>query len=236
MKRTVIANGLTGTALQNLKKQGICVIETTQNPAVDEKISFHADISFFFDGEDTLFVASEMGEYEDLFGKFVSRVIVIPEKLGKDYPRDVLLNCVLLGKKLICNVDTVSPTVLKYFTEKGFFIINVKQGYTKCSVLPVSDNAIITDDLSIANACISAGIDVLAVSKGSVRLRGFDYGFLGGATGRISENTVAFCGDIDYHPDCDKIKKFLEKYGLCPMSLDKNQLYDIGSIIPLYGG
>ncbi len=236
MKKTVIANGLSDTAKTKLKQQGTDVIETAPNSAVCEKISLHADVSFLFDGENTLFIASEMAEYKEMFRNVVSDVIIIPEKLGKEYPRDVLLNCVILGRKLICNVDTVSPTVLKYFTEKGFSVVNVKQGYTKCSVLPVSYNAIITDDPSIAKACTSHGIDVLTVLKGSVILDGFDYGFIGGASGRISEDTVAFCGNIDSHPDSDKIKRFLDKYGLKPLSLDDNGLYDIGSIIPLYGG
>lgn len=235
MKKTVIANGLSEKALDNLKKQGIEVIVTAPNHAVDKRISSHADVSFLYDGEGTLFIASEMAEYKNIFTGIVS-VVIIPEKLGNEYPRDVLLNCVILGRKLVCNVDTVSPTVLKYFTEKEFLIINVKQGYTKCSVLPVSDNAFITDDPSIAAACSSAGVDVLTVSKGCVKLDGFDYGFIGGASGKISDDTVAFCGDINTHPDSDEIIKFLEKYGLTPLSLDNNQLYDIGSIIPLYGG
>ncbi len=236
MKRTVIANGLSQTALQTLEKQEIVVIETLPNPAVNDKISFHSDISFLFDGENTLFIASEMSEYENSMKDYVSCLKVIPEKLGKNYPYDVLLNCVILGRNLICNVDTVSPTVLKYFKDKGYRVINVKQGYTKCSVLPVSDSAIITDDPSIADACLSSEIDVLLVSKGCVRLDGFDYGFIGGASGRISKDTVAFCGDISSHPDSVEIIKFLEKYGLKPLSLDYNQLYDIGSIIPIYGG
>ena len=236
MKKFVIANGLSETAFHNIINLGIDVIKTDVNFAVNEHISFHADISFFFDGEDTLFIASEMTEYENMLKDIVTFVKVIPEKLGKEYPSDVLLNCAVTGRNLICNVDTVSPTVLKYLKDKGFSIISVKQGYTKCSVLPVSYNAIITDDPSIAKACVNAGIDVLSVSKGSVTLQGFDYGFIGGASGKISRDTIAFCGNIDTHTDAAKIKEFLNKYSMKYLSLDDNKLYDIGSIIPLYGG
>lgn len=236
MKKVVIANGLSEKAFNNLHKAGIEIITASDNKSVSKFISFHADISFFFDGEDTLFIASEMKEYENLFKELVPFVKIIPEKLGKDYPADVLLNCAVVGRNLICNIDTISPTVLKYLKEKGFCIINVKQGYTKCSVLPVSDHALITDDPSIAKECIKAGIDVLSVSKGSVALKGFDYGFIGGSSGRISRDTVAFCGDIDTHFDAAKIKEFLYKHSVKCLSLDDNNLYDIGSIIPLYGG
>jgi hypothetical protein len=64
--------------------------------------------------------------------------------------------------------------------KKNFNIIDVKQGYTKCSVLPVSNNAFITDDISIYNQCVSFGIDVLYVGKGDVSLPGYNYGFIGG--------------------------------------------------------
>ncbi len=236
MKRCVLANGLSKTAMNNLEKHGIEVLGFKCNNSVNEHISFHADISFFFDGEDTLFIASEMTEYENLFKELVPFVKVIPEKLGNDYPSDVLLNCAVVGRNLICNVDTVSQTVLKYLKEKGFSVINVKQGYSKCSVVPVSDNALITDDPSIEKECKKAGIDVLCVSKGSVVLKGFDYGFIGGASGRISCDTVAFCGDIDTHTDAAMIKEFLQEHFMKYLSLDDNKLYDIGSIIPLYGG
>lgn len=236
MKRAVIANGLSEKATECLKQFGIDVVETKANIAVNENISFHGDISFLYDGYDTLFIASEMAEYKDIFSSFVSEIIVIPERLGCDYPSDVLLNCVTVGRKLVCNVDTVSPTVLKYFTEMGYDVINVNQGYTKCSVLPVSDNAIITDDPSIAKACVLHCVDVLTVSKGAVKLAGYSYGFIGGASGKIFPDTVAFCGDIDTHPDSASIRAFLSKYGINALSLDNNRLYDIGSIIPLYGG
>lgn len=236
MNKTVIANGLSENATANLRKYGFDVITTYRNTSVNENIAFHSDISFLFDGEDTLFIASEMSEYENLMKDIVPCVIIIPEKIGKEYPHDVLLNCVPLGRKLICNIDTVSPTVLKYFKNKEYKFINVKQGYTKCSVLPVTDNAIITDDLSIATACENEGLDVLLLSKGSIKLNGFDYGFIGGASGRISRDTIAFCGNIDTHTDAAKIKEFLNKYSMKYLSLDDNKLYDIGSIIPLFGG
>ena len=233
--KCVIANGLSDSAKNKLNNLGIRVFETRSNDSVNKNISLHADISFLFDGEGTLFIASEMAEYKNIFTGIVS-VVIIPEKLGNEYPRDVLLNCVPLGKKLICNVDTVSQTVLEYFKNKDYDILNVRQGYTKCSVIPVSDNSIITDDLSIAKLCLSENIDVLTVSKGCVKLYGYDYGFIGGASGRISENTIVFCGDINSHPDSESILQFLDKYGMTAISLDDSPLYDIGSIIPLYGG
>ena len=47
----------------------------------------------------------------------------------------------------------------------GYEIINVKQGYAKCSICVVSDNAIITADKGIAKAAIQNRIDVLEITR-----------------------------------------------------------------------
>lgn len=236
MKKIVIAKGLSPEAARTLKQLDVDMLEFDANPAIDSKIAHHSDLSFLYDGNDTLFVAKEMAYCSDILKNFVNNIIVIPESLGNSYPDDVKLNCVVTGNTLICNIDTVSETVLEYFKRKNYRIINVKQGYTKCSVLTVASNAIITDDPSIAHACYENGFDVLKVSKGCVRLDGYDYGFIGGASGKISADTVVFCGNPDSHGDASAIKEFMNKYKINSVSLDNDQLYDIGGIIPIYGG
>ena len=236
MRRTVIAKGLSDDAVEVLSSIGTDVLEFDLNPAVDSRICHHADLSFLFDGKNTLFVAKEMEAYSDILKEYVEEIIVIPDSLGNKYPDDVKLNCVVIGNTLICNIDTVAETVLKYFKRKNYCIINVKQGYTKCSVLPVTDNAIITDDPSIAQTCLENGFDVLKISKGSVQLNGYSYGFIGGASGKISSDKIVFCGNPDSHCDAPAIKQFLNKYKSDYVSLDNKQLYDIGGIIPIYGG
>lgn len=112
-------------------------------------------------------------------------------------------------------------------------IIDVKQGYTKCSLCPVRENAVITDDSGIEKVLLNNGYDVLKVSKGSVRLHGFDYGFIGGCSAMISRDILLFFGNFEMHSDKDRIKVFLQNYGITPQSLNGDVLTDIGSIIPL---
>jgi hypothetical protein len=63
-----------------------------------------------------------------------------------------------------------------------------------------------------------------------IELKGLDYGFIGGASGLISPNLLAFAGDITAHPDFDKIEKFLFKNGINIKILDDGPLMDIGTI------
>lgn len=234
MRKAVIASKLSEYAAQYLKNSGFDILSFRNNPNVDYRVAHHADLSFFFDGVDTLFIANEMSEYADLLNKYCKNVVVINKKLEKEYPDDVLLNCVCTGRNFICNTETVSTEIFDKMKISGYNIINVKQGYTKCSVVPVSDNAIITDDESIFNECAKFGLDVLKISKGSVVLPGFDYGFIGGSAGKISSDEIIFNGDITVHPDYKEIDSFLKKYGVNAVSF-KGMLEDIGSIIPIGG-
>lgn len=234
MKKIVIASKLSENAADYLKNAGVEVLSFPDNPNIDKRVAHHSDLSFFFDGNDTLFIANEMSEYADLLKSYCQNVVVIKKELEKEYPKDVLLNCVCVGKNFICNSETVSDEIFDKMKNSGYNIVDVKQGYTKCSVVPVSDNAIITDDESIYAECVKSGIDVLKVSKGSVILHGFDYGFIGGATGKISEREIIFNGDITKHPDYKEIDLFLKKYGIKAISFN-GKLEDIGSIIPIGG-
>lgn len=152
------------------------------------------------------------------------------EPTAEDYPYDVLFNAALVGNKLICNEKTVSRLILCEAESFGCEIIHVPQGYTKCSTCIVSDNAIITADAPIFEACQGAGIDSLLISAGHIFLPDYDYGFIGGASGALFDK-VYFCGNIDLHPDGERIKEFCKRYGKNAISLSSNKLFDIGTIL-----
>ena len=73
----------------------------------------------------------------------------------------------------------------------------------------------------------------MLVRKGSVKLKGFDYGFIGGCCGKIAEDTVAFCGNLKTHSDWLKIESFMKERGVYPLCLASGELIDIGSILPI---
>lgn len=233
MKKAVIVSKNAFLQSDYYKKHNIDILSFPYNPSVDSKIADHADVSFFFDGDDTLFVAKEMEHYIEKLRCYCKNIIILEKTLSNIYPNDVPLNCVRIGRNFICNKKTVSKKILEHMKAKNCRVIDVKQGYTKCSVLPVTDDALITDDNSIAPECRRHGIDVLLISKGEIALAGYDYGFIGGAGGKISADTVLFNGDITRHSDFDVINKFLNKYSITFYGTD-DMLTDIGSILPLY--
>lgn len=148
------------------------------------------------------------------------------------YPKNVALNASLIGDNIICNEKALHPKVKEYCLNSGIKIINVKQGYTKCSILALNENSIITDDESIAKALLINNINVLKIEKGDICLDSVNVGFIGGASSRIGD-TVYFFGDINRHRDSSEIIKFIDDASLNIECITDNQLIDIGGIVLL---
>ena len=91
----------------------------------------------------------------------------------------------------------------------------------------------ITSDPSITTACRKAGFDVLQIRPGFIELPGYSHGFIGGCCGLISADRLAVCGELNTHPDHDRIHRFLTQHNVSVIELCKGPLQDIGGIIPL---
>ena len=145
-----------------------------------------------------------------------------------------LLNVCFMGDMVICDPKKASPRILDICREGGISIIKVRQGYAKCSVAVVSKGAVITSDEGIYSACKNAKTDCLRISPGSIRLEGYDHGFIGGCCGLISKELLVFSGNIKSHPSYHDIKAFSQNYGVYIESLSYDELYDIGGILPIF--
>ena len=135
-------------------------------------------------------------------------------EIGNSYPKDIPFNAVCLDRYFIHNLKYTNQRLLKCAKELGLKPVNVKQGYTKCSCTVVDGKSIITADEGIFSALSAIDdVDVLKITPGYVALNGFEFGFLGGASGRVG-NTMYFSGDITKHPDYSKISSFIYERGL----------------------
>lgn len=150
-----------------------------------------------------------------------------PSKIGAKYPANIIYNAACTGRFFIHNLTYTDISLLK--AASGMELIDVPQGYTKCNTLIVDENSIITSDEGIAKAC-SYKMNVCLINKGHIKLQGFNYGFIGGASGRIG-NTIYFNGDLSSHPDYKKITDFIKARDLDIKYFSEYPLEDIGSII-----
>ena len=193
---------------------------------------YHTDLQFLHYNKDTVFVLKECTSLKENLKKYFPNVIEISKNIDKDYPNNVMLNCVVLHDKLICNTKTIANEVIQMAIKDNLKIINVNQGYTKCSTCVVNENAIITSDKSIYKSCRNE-MDVLLISQGYIELTGTDYGFIGGSSFKLNRNTLVFTGNIKMHPDYESIKSFAENHNVELLSLTEKTMIDIGSIIPI---
>lgn len=150
------------------------------------------------------------------------------EKIGSKYPDNIIYNAACTGRFFIHTLKYTDLELIKILPETLEYI-DVPQGYTKCNTLIVDENSIITSDVGIYNSCYGK-LEVLLIEKGYIKLQGFDYGFIGGASGRVG-STIIFNGDVTLHPDYEKIAAFIEDRDLKIKYFTEYPLEDIGSII-----
>ena len=145
------------------------------------------------------------------------------------YPGDIAYNAVITKNLLIHKTEHTCPLILSHCNNTNKMLLPVRQGYTKCSTVVVSEDALITSDPSIYQAGKEV-MKVLFVQPGSVSLPGYDSGFLGGASGLLGD-TVVFHGDISQHPDFQQIADFVEEAQIKLLYFEEFPLTDIGSVL-----
>lgn len=235
MSRIALVNSVINTKTQNaLAAVGYECVALPRADYLSYPMSTHPDM-LVFSGFGKLFTHKKYYEAnKELIDSIISRsslsLVISDEAIDAKYPNDVLFNCALVGNKLICNKKYVSKHILCEALKHNITVISVKQGYVKCSVCVVDNSSVITSDVGIYNSATAHGIDCLLISSGSISLPPYEYGFIGGSSGNDDKN-VYFCGDINKHPDGDRICKFITSKNKNTVCLDENMLFDFGSIL-----
>jgi len=215
-----------------LAGKGYELIEIRKTDAVYSAVSSHGDIYLCKIGDGIVVAPEQLPLIRDMLLRCGVRFTPGASALGGRYPENVKYNAAQVGRFLIHRIHSTDPVVLEKAGEHGLEPVSVRQGYTKCSLVIVDDRSVITSDAGLARSLKQLGIDVLPVSVGHVKLPGFPYGFLGGASGRLGEEVI-FNGDLSAHPDFLRIKEFIERRGLRVTWFPEYPLEDIGSIIQL---
>ena len=233
--RVIIDGRIFPSAAARLKKLNINIIPTIACKEVAEPISYHPDIVIHPINHNTLIVAPNVFDYyEDKLHGLGIKIIKGDTELGKEYPMDIAYNVGRIGNFAIHNFEYTDEKLKYYLKKEKLEFINIKQGYTKCSMAIVDNNSIITADYPIYKELKILGIDVLLIRPGYIELPSYPYGFIGGATGNLSNDDFVFSGHLDDHPDKVKIINFIKKHNKKIFWLSDEKVIDIGTIITLY--
>lgn len=230
----LISSEVEKSIINEFEKTDIEVITVPPCTDIQKQVSSHPDMLFHHLGGNKIVCYKNADESVcKKLCRFGFELIKNKNSLLPNYPNDIALNAARVNNHLLCSKNYVDDVILNYCSKNNLHIINVKQGYAKCSTAIVDENSIITADSSIEAEALKNGIDVLKIREGFINLPGYDYGFIGGCCGKLVKNELAFCGDIKKHPDYNVIENFLVKRGIKIKMLGTQQLRDIGSIIPL---
>lgn len=213
-----------------LEKRGIECILCPANPAVDERISSHADLSVLHLGE-TCFILAEYLQntpFCKALREMGAEIVFAQREQGREYPLDASLCALNIGGRFFHNLRVSDGALLSRFE-----VIHTAQGYAKCAVCPVDARSAITADTGMARVLKESGIEVLLLEPGQVMLEGFGEGFIGGAAFKLSPRELAITGHLRSEGETRRVETFLERCGVKAVYLTDEVAFDIGSAILL---
>lgn len=216
--------------LDCLKNLGYSCIPVIESDRVSKPISRHSDVLYRKLSDDTVIASACQKENFSFLNKAGYNILVC-DNLSPGYNTESYLNFIINDKYIICNPKTALKMESEYTTNKK--TINVKQGYTSCSVVCVNNEAYITDDENIYNTLSENNIACLKIKKGDIELNGYNYGFIGGASVKLDEENILFLGDIKDLTDKNNVIEFCRKYNMNTLFIKDKKLKDIGSALIL---
>lgn len=231
MVTTMIISPQYDKVMYDFMELGIKCVLTEKCTDIQDPVSFHPDILCHHLGDNKLVIYPYSHGFNYCLEQLEMEVVWVDKPFNQHYPNDVALNAVRIGDYLICNQKYTSKFVLDSVKPEN--IIDIPQGYAKCSTLIVDEDSIITADTIIAKKFNDIGKSALLIRQGDVRLDGHDYGFIGGAGVKLSKDVLYLTGDLSTHKDEAIIREFLATRNIKLIEGRYQQLVDVGSMIPL---
>lgn len=208
------------------------------------------DLYYEIDGHPDIF-ACDLGEvviiepnfYEqkikDIKSLSNKKIVKGKTSLKEKYPYDIAYNFVKVGRYFIGNINAMDSVLKEYALKMNLKLIDVKQGYAKCSVLKIDEKNIITSDDSIYNSLTKIKeIDSIKISQKGIFLSDRYDGFIGGASA-VFNGIIYFFGNIKKLDDYKKINDFLNQKNIKYKNLLKDinkfedKLWDFGGFIEI---
>ncbi len=232
----VIVDGRIDKEIENnLKKLGLEIIKTIKCEEVHESISYHPDIVIHPVNYNTLVIAPNVFDYYK--GKLKNKNINIikgEKLLNCKYPNDIAYNVGRLWNIAIHNFQHTDRILKHHLIQEGIKLVDVKQGYSKCSLSIVNNDIGITSDLPIYIKLTDLGYEILLIEPGHILLESQEYGFIGGSNGSLSNNKSIISGSLKDHPNKNQILDFFKKNNVELKFLSDKKIMDIGTFITLY--
>ena len=238
----IIDNKMRKIEKDYLEALGYYLIEVPSSQKVYQEISSHTDI-FVSKIKDYIIVEpsfydcfiNQLKKY-NLYSFYRNNIIEADYYVQEKYPLDIAYNICTTGNYAIHNFKYTSKTILQILNKEKIQLIDVKQGYTNCSIAVIDDKSLITTDKGIYNKISKYNLDVLFVDNNlDIKLLKKDKysdkkGFIGGCISRI-DNKIIVTGDLNKIDTDKKIRYFIENKGLEIIEFKDLDVIDYGGIM-----
>lgn len=215
-----------------LSALGVRTLSPAPNRVLPAETAEHADMLLCHADGNVCFVSPEQTALSDRL-RTEGFAVHFSAPPGGEYPKDILLNVAINRDFALGRFGNVDRGLIEHLRNTGRELLPVRQGYAKCVLCYVTENAFITEDPSIAKALEQRGAEVLRIAPGDVYLSERHHGFFGGSTGKLSPDRLAITGRLATHRDGDRIRAFAAARGVEIVELTAGRIVDIGGILPL---
>lgn len=237
MKYIIIDERMREIEKEKLRSLGYELVEIKKSNRLYPEISSHVDI-FTCKINDKIVI--EESQYDNIVKQIKNKNIIKGENILKEkYPYDISYNVCIVGKKAIHSFKYTDPKTYNLLLKNNFECIDVKQGYSNCSIAVIDNNSIILSDKGLYNSLKNKDLDVLFLEeKCDIKLLNENgsysskTGFIGGAIARLGNNVIVF-GELKKIDKQDKIKDFIEQKGIKIIDFKDLDIIDYGGIVAI---
>jgi hypothetical protein len=215
--------------IQTLQLLGDCIAFTGTGITYDA-IAGHPDIFFCQINNKLVIAPNTPKEYVQVLQAYKIDFQFGLTPVGELKHNSTAYNAVVTDTYMIHNRNFTDKTILNRQGDRKY--IHVKQGYTRCSLLPLADDSFLTSDEGIAAVLSKNKLNYCYVKPEGILLKGFKNGFIGGCMGVYGKQLFVY-GSLDYFPEGEKVTAFLHKLGYEIIELYKGPLIDGGSLMIL---
>ncbi len=232
MKNLFIDYRMRDCEKNKLKEIGYQLIDVPINKNLYPEISSHVDVH--------VCKINNKIVLENSLYNYINKNVFIRgnSSVFEKYPEDIKYNVCIIGNKAIHNFKYTDTKILDLLKEYGYELIDVKQGYSKCSIAIIDDNSVILSDKGLYNILKNYNIDILFLDyEPDIKLLseiGYSNknGFIGGAISRI-DDYIFITGDLNKIDKENKIRSFIESKNLKIIDFKNLDVIDYGGIVEL---
>jgi len=230
----ILDKRLPGKAKENLVKFGLLhslkveFIEVETQGIVHPALSGHPDI-FFCKTPRVLIVSPEIpGEIKEFLASNNIPFASGNRPTGVQHPGEVYYTAAVSEQFLVHHLGFTDPVILEncHWLKK----IDVRQGYTSCSLMLLKDGHYMTSDQGIHKTLDQKGLKGIFIPPDEILLPGFQNGQIGGTMG-IYKSSVLITGSLDHLQEGKVVRNFLQQLNYTVIELFEGQLTDYGGIL-----